>query len=169
MEDLKQLIVKQAHDAFERATTMHPDERLEVYLDNGSVKTSDRMKEDEEILYSPNKVLCYQVYGHNHLEEEIVSWIDMARVIPQATAETALPEPTAIETSIRDLVPELATSKKVPNDAISAYEVFANFPVTLLGEIEQQIIEYWWSGAEGENGKSLAKIQIEEALEELEG
>jgi len=169
MEELKQLIVKQAHDAFERATTMHPDERLEVYVDNGTVKTSDRMKEGEEILYSPNKVLCYQVSGHNHLEEEIVSWIDMARVIPQPTEETPLPEQTAIETSIRDLISELAVGKKVPSDAISSYEVFANFPMTLLGEIEQKIIEYWWSGAEGENGKSLAKVQIEEALEALEG
>ncbi len=169
MEELKQQIVKQAHDAFERATTMHPDERLEVYLDNGTVKTSDRMKEDEEILYSANKILCYQVYGHNYLEEEIVSWIDMARVIPQPAEDEPLPEPTAIETSIRDLVSELASNKKVPNDAISSYEVFANFPVTLLGEIEQKIIDYWWSGAEGENGKSLAKVQIKEALERLEG
>lgn len=167
METLKKEILKQAEDAFERATSMNDEERVEVYVDNGVVKTSMRMKEDEEILYTPSKVLCYQVFGHNHLEEEIVSWIDMARVIPQSTDDAPLPEPTAIEKAIRDLVSELAVKRKVAPDSVSSNEVFANFPMTLLGEIEQKIIEFWWSGAEEENGKALALLQIDEALESM--
>jgi len=46
--------------------------------------------------------------------------------------------------------------------------VFANLPVNLLGSIEQQIIEYWWSAKEEENGKKLATTQISEALQEAE-
>lgn len=50
-------------------------------------------------------------------------------------------------------------------DDVSSYEVFASLPMDLLGSIEQQIIEYWWSAEEEENGKKLALAQIEEALE----
>lgn len=167
MEELKKSLLKQAQDAFERATTMHPDERVEVYLENDVAKISGRMKEDEEIVYTPSKILCYQISGHNHLEDEIVSWIDMARIIQQPTEDTPVPEPTAVETSIRDIISEIAKDKKVPNSEISSLEVFANLPMTLLGEIEQKIIEFWWEGAEGENGKILAQAQIEEALSEL--
>jgi hypothetical protein len=34
----------------------------------------------------------------------------------------------------------------------------------LLGTIEHQIIEYWWSAKEEENGKLLALAQIHEAI-----
>jgi hypothetical protein len=34
----------------------------------------------------------------------------------------------------------------------------------LLGSIEQQIIEYWWSANEEENGKKLALAQINDAI-----
>lgn len=164
MEEIKKELLKLAQDAFERATTMQPTERLEVYLEEKKPKMSQRLGEDEEIVYSPNKILCYQIIGHNHLEEEIVSWIDMSRVIPQPQEDETLPEPTPLETAIRDLVSEIAKEKKAPLDAISSYEVFANMPMSFLGEIEQKIINYWWDGAEGENGKSLALSQIDEAL-----
>ncbi len=75
-----------------------------------------------------------------------------------------LPEPTNVETSIRELIDELAKKKGLNRDEISSFEVFANLPMDLLGSIEQQIIEYWWSANEEENGKKLALEQIEEAL-----
>jgi hypothetical protein len=167
MEEMKKKLMKLAQDAFERATTMQPGERLEVYLDNGTPKMSERMKEDEEMVYGPVKVLCYRIEGHNHLEDEIVSWIDMARIIPQPADDEPLPEPTAIETAIRDIIGELAKQKQVNRDAISSYEVFANLPMDFLGEIEQKIIAFWWDGAEVENGKMLAEVQIDEALAQL--
>ena len=37
-------------------------------------------------------------------------------------------------------------------------------PVTLVGTIEQEIIEYWWNAKEEENAKKLALAQIKEAL-----
>ncbi|MCH9812904.1 MAG: hypothetical protein K0U47_03060 [Epsilonproteobacteria bacterium] len=166
MESLEKELLKLAYDAFERATTMQPQMRLEVYLENQTPKMTSRLSEEEEIVYGPTKIRCYQISGHNHLEEEIVSWIDMARIIPQPTDDTPLPEPTAIESAIREMVLELAKNKSVSPDTISSYEVFANMPMTLLGEIEQKIIEFWWDGAEEENAKLLAKAQIQEALHE---
>lgn len=166
MEETKKQLLKLAQDAFERATTMQPEYRLEVYLDADKAKMSDRMGDDEAIVYGPNKILCYQIGGHNHLEEEIVSWIDLARVIPEPTEDEPLPEPTAVESGIRDIITDIAKGKGVPKDEISSYEVFANLPMTLLGEMEQKIINFWWDGAEGENGKSLASAQIDESLEQ---
>ena len=163
-DELKTELIKLARNAFETASTLRDTERLEVFLDKGIPRTSDILDESEVIVYSPNKILCYQIYGYDYLEDEIKTWIDYARVIQQPTDELPLPQPTDIEKSIRELIDELAKNKQVTKDEISSYEVFANLPVNLLGSIEQQIIEYWWSAKEEENAKKLAISQIEEGL-----
>jgi len=164
-ETLKSELLKQARNAFETASTIRDNERIEVYLHNGVPKMSDVLDESDEILYGDTRILCYQVHGYDYLEEEIKTWIDYARVIPEPTEEMPIPpEPTDIEKSIRELVGDLAKKKGVTREEISSFEVFANLPVDLLGTIEQKIIEYWWSADEEENGKKLALAQIEEAL-----
>ncbi len=165
-ETLKTELLKQARNAFETACTMRDNQRIEVYLNNGEVKVSDCLEENEEILYGPEKTLCYQVYGHDYLEEEIKTWIDYARVIPQPTEEVPVPpEPTDVEKSIRELIEEIAKRNGTTIADVSSYEVFANLPMGLLGTIEQEIIEYWWSAQEEEeNGKKLALVQIEEVI-----
>jgi hypothetical protein len=163
-ETLKNELLKHARNAFETASTLRDNERIEVYLNNGVPMTSDVLGENEEIVYSDNRILCYQIQGYDYLEEEIKTWIDYARVIQQPTEDTPMPEPTDIEKSIRELVDELAKAKGVKRDEISSYEVFANLPVDLLGTIEHNIIEYWWSANEEENGKTLALAQIEQAI-----
>ncbi len=163
-ETLKTELLKQARNAFETACTLRESQRIEVYLNDGEVNVTDALEENDEILYGGNRVLCYRVYGHDYLEGEIKTWIDYARVIEQPTDEMPLPEPTAIETSIRELIDEIAKNKGVQKEEISSFEVFANLPMDLLGSIEQQIIEYWWSAEEEENGKILALAQINEAI-----
>ena len=163
-ETQKNELLKQARNAFETACTLRDSQRIEVYLLGDEAKTSDVLEESDEIVYGGDRVLCYQVYGHDYLEGEIKAWIDFARVIPQPTDDMPLPEPTAIEKSIRELIGEIAKRNGVDKDAVSSFEVFANLPMDLLGSIEQQIIEYWWSAEEEENGKKLALAQIEEAL-----
>lgn len=163
-EATKKELLKHARNAFEMASTLRDNQRIEVYLENGEAKSSDILEENEEIVYTPTKILCYSVHGYDYLEEEIKTWIDYARVIQQPTDEAPLPEPTDIEKSIRDLVDEIAKRSGVQKDAVSSFEVFANLPVNLLGTIEQQIIEYWWNAEEEENAKKLAVSQIEEAL-----
>lgn len=163
-ETQKKELLKHARNAFEIACTLHESERVEVYLDNGKAKMSSVMDESEEILYTPTKIMCYQVYGHNYLEDEIKAWIDYARVTQVPLEGEALPEPTDVEKSIRELIQTLAKQNGVPIENVSSYEVFANLSMTLLGTIEQEIIEYWWSAKEEENAKLLALSQIEEAL-----
>ena len=163
-ETLKSELLKHARNAFETASTIRDNERIEVYLYDGVPKTSDVLDESDEILYGDNRILCYQIQGYDYLEDEIKTWIDYARVIQQPTDDMPLPEPTDIEKSIREMIEELAKARGVPSEEVSSYEVFANMPVDLLGSIEQQIIEYWWSANEEENGKKLAQAQIEEAL-----
>lgn len=163
-ETQRKELLKLSRNAFETASTLQDDQRIEVYLYNGEPRSSDVLEENDEILYTDGRVLCYQVYGHNYLEEEIKTWIDYARVIQQPTDEVPLAEPTDVEKSIREMINELAKAKGVQDADISSYEVFANLPVTLLGTIEQEIIEYWWSADEEENGKKLAIAQIEEAI-----
>lgn len=163
-ETQKTELLKQARNAFEEASTLRDDQRIEVYLNNGEPICSDVLEPSDEILYTPERVLCYQVYGHDYLEGEIKTWIDYAREIPQPTDEMPLNEPTDIEKSIRERIDEIAKSKGIQKEAVSSFEVFANLPVDLLGTIEQQIIEYWWSAEEEENGKKLALAQIEEAI-----
>jgi len=164
VEQIKKELLKAARDAFEQASTLYTNERLEVYLEGMQVKTSRVLEENEQILYVGDKILCYGVYGYDNLEEEIKTWIDYARTPAPQTDDTPLPQPSDIELAVRELIDELAKKRSMPQESISSYEVFANMPMNLLGTIEQQIIEYWW-GAEGvENAKSLAVEQIEEAL-----
>jgi len=137
---------------------------MEVYLLDGEPTLSDVLEEEDEIVYGPNRILCYQIYGHDYLEPEIKSWIDLARIIEQPADEEPLPEPTDIEKSIRELAGEIAAAKGLPPLEISSYEVFANMPMDLLEQIESAIIEYWWQGDVEENGKLLATAQIEEAI-----
>lgn len=160
--------MKLARNAFELASTIRESERIEVYLLDGIPKESDVLEESDNIIYGPNRILCYQVYGYDYLEEEIKTWIDYARVIQEPTQEAPYKEPTDIEKSIRELIDELAKAKGLSNQDISSFEVFANLPVNLLGTIEQEIIEYWWSAKEEENGKKLAISQIEDALQEID-
>lgn len=167
-DQLKSELLKLARNAFELASTLRENERVEVYLLDGIPKTTDVLEESDNLIYGPNRILCYQIYGYDYLEDEIKTWIDYARVIKQPTEEMPLAEPTDIEKSIRELIAELAKGKGLKNEDISSYEVFANLPVNLLGSIEQQIIEYWWSAKEEENGKNLATTQISEALQEAE-
>jgi hypothetical protein len=156
-------LLKLARDAFERASTMHKDERLEVYLDNDEPKISNVLDDKESIVYSTNKILCYQIYGYDYLEDEIKTWIDYARTAVKNKAEDA-PEPTPLESSIFELAEEIAKNSGRTEEEISSYEVFANMPMNLLGTIEQEILEYWWNAKESENAKKLAQEQIREAL-----
>lgn len=157
-ENLKSEVLKHARNAFERACTLRENERIEVYLYDGTVKTSDVLGEDEKIVYSPNRVLCYQVWGHDYLGEEIRAWIDHARL-------EITPKP--LEESIIETLNAVAASKGVSSDEISSYEVFANLKMDQLEQIEHAIIEYWWDNKELENAKSLALEQINEALKGL--
>lgn len=161
---LKEELMKHARNAFEMASTLHDSQRIEVYVDTNKAIMSDVLDDNEEILYTSNKFLCYQVYGHDYLEEEIKTWIDYARVTEESEDGTPLPEPTDIEKSVREIITQLAKQNGVNDADVSSYEVFANLPVTLVGTIEQEIIEYWWNAKEEENGKILALQQIEDAL-----
>ncbi|MBU0720124.1 hypothetical protein KJ877_02140 [bacterium] len=163
-ESTKKELLKHARNAFEIASTLHNNERIEVYLQDDTVKTSDVLGESDEIIYTSQRILCYQINGYDYLEDEIKTWIDYARVIQQPTDESPLAEPTDVEKSIRELLDEISKKNGMPKDKISSYEVFANLPMDLLGTIEQQIIEYWWTANEEENGKILALNQIEEAI-----
>ncbi len=159
-ENLRSEIVKHAKAAFERACTLRENERIEVYVYDGAVKTSDVLNEDEKIVYSPNRILCYQVWGHDYLEEEIRAWIDHARL-------EVSPKP--LEESIVETLDKVAASKGVTPEEITSYEVFANLKMDQLEQIEHAIIEYWWDNKEVENAKSLALVQINEALASMEG
>ena len=154
-ENLRIEVLKHAHTAFERACTLRENERLEVYVHEGAVKTSDVLGEDEQLLYTPNRILCYQVWGHDYLEEEIRSWIDQAR-------QEISPKP--LEESIIETLGKIAAAKGVVPEEISSYEVFANLRMDQLEQIEHAIIEYWWDNKEVENAKALALEQINEAL-----
>jgi len=157
-ENLRSEILKHARNAFERACTLRENERIEVYLYDGTVKTSDVLGEEEKMLYSPNRILCYQVWGHDYLEEEIRAWIDQARLEIN---------PKPLEESILETLDKVAKSKGLSNDEVSSYEVFANLRMDQLEQIEHAIIEYWWDNKEVENAKSLALDQINEALKGL--
>ena len=158
-ENLRREILKHAKVAFERACTLRENERIEVYLNEGTVKVSDVLSEDENILYSPNRILCYQVWGHDYLEEEIRAWIDQAR------AEIS---PKPLEESIVETLNAIAASKGITPEEITSAEVFANLKMDQLEQIEHAIIEYWWDNKEVENAKSLALEQINEALKDID-
>jgi hypothetical protein len=160
-ENLKSEVLKHAKIAFEHACTLRDDERLEVYIVDGTaVKTSDVLTQDNTIVYTPNRILCYQVWGHNYLEDEITAWIDHARLEIN---------PKPLEESIVETLGKIAASKGVNPDDISSYEVFANLRMEQIEQIEHAIIEYWWDNKEVENAKSLALEQINTALRSMEG
>lgn len=159
-ENLRSEVLKHARAAFERACTLREDERIEVYLYEGAIKTSDVLSEEEKIVYGPNRVLCYQVWGHDYLEEEIRAWIDHARL-------EISPKP--LEESIMETLNNIAASKGVSKEEVSSYEVFANLRMEQIEQIEHAIIEYWWDNKEIENAKSLALEQITDALRSMEG
>jgi len=165
-ESTKKELLKHARNAFETASTLKDDQRIEVYLQNGTAMSSDVLDDNEEIIYTNDRILCYQIHGYDYLEDEIKTWIDYARVIQQPTDDNPLSEPTDIEKSIRELIAEIAKRNNIKNEDVSSYEVFANLQVDLLGSIEQQIIEYWWNAKEEENGKKLALQQIEAVYKE---
>lgn len=157
-ENLRSEVLKYAKAAFERACTLRENERIEVYLYDGAVKTSDVLGEEEKIVYSPNRILCYQVWGHDYLEEEIRAWIDHARLEIN---------PKPLEESIIETLGKVAAAKGSTAEEISSYEVFANLKMDQLEQIEHAIIEYWWDNKEVENAKSMALEQINEALRDL--
>ncbi|MDO9207778.1 MAG: hypothetical protein Q7T91_05960 [Sulfuricurvum sp.] len=159
-ENLKSDILKHARAAFEQACTLRENERVEVYVYDGAVKTSDALGEEHTIIYTPSRILCYQVWGHDYLEEEIRAWIDHAR--------TEI-SPKPLEESIVETLNKVAASKGVNPDEINSYEVFANLRMEQIEQIEHAIIEYWWDNKEVENAKSLALVQINEALRSMEG
>jgi hypothetical protein len=159
-ENLKNEILKQARIAFEQACTLRDNERLEVYVVDGAVKISDVLTEENTIIYTPSRILCYEVWGHDYLEDEISAWIDHAR------AEI---NPKPLEESIIETLGKIAASKGVSGDEISSYEVFANLRMDQIEQIEHAIIEYWWDNKEVENAKTLALAQITSALESMEG
>jgi hypothetical protein len=159
-ENLRSELIKHAKVAFERACTLRENERIEVYLNDGAVKVSDVLGEDENILYSASRILCYQVWGHDYLEEEILAWIDQAR------AEIT---PKPLEESIIETLNTVAASKGLTPEEITSTEVFANLKMDQLEQIEHAIIEYWWDNKEVENAKSLALSQINEAFGKMEG
>lgn len=158
-ENLRSEILKHARAAFELACTLRDNERIEVYLYDGAVKTSDVLSEDEKIVYSPNRLLCYQVWGHDYLEEEIRAWIDHARLELN---------PKPLEESILETLNKVASTKGMSPDEVSSYEVFANLRMEQIEQIEHAIIEYWWDNKEIENAKSLALDQINEALASIQ-
>ncbi|MDP1784296.1 MAG: hypothetical protein Q8K81_02595, partial [Sulfuricurvum sp.] len=130
-ENLRSELIKQAKVAFERACTLKDNERIEVYLYDGAVKTSDVLGEDQKMVYSPNRILCYQVWGHDYLEDEISAWIDHART-------EITPKP--LEESIIETLNALAKSKGVSKDEISSHEVFANLRMEQIEQIEYAVI-----------------------------
>ncbi len=157
-DTLRHEALKHARAAFERASTMRDNERIEVYLYDGALITSDVLSEDETIVYSPNRIRCYQVWGHDYLEEEIRAWIDQSRLEI---------DPKPLEQSIIETLHQIAQSKGVSPDEVSSYEVFANLKVQQIEQMEHAIIDYWWDNKEVENAKTLALAQIDEALQQI--
>lgn len=157
-ENLRSEALKHARAAFERSCALRENERIEVYIYDNAVKTSDVLGEEETIVYSPNRILCYRVWGHDYLEEEIRAWIDQAR------AEAA---PKPLEESIINTLNTIAGVKGEDPEMISSYEVFANLRMEQIEQIEHAIIEYWWDNKEVENAKSLALEQINDAIQSL--
>lgn len=158
-ENLKRELLKQARIAFERSCTLKENERLELYVHEGKAKMTEVLDENEKMLYGENRLLCYQVWGHDYLEEEIGAWIDQAR-------REISPKP--LEESIVETLNAVAKAKGLSAEQISSAEVFANLRMEQIEQIEHAIIEYWWENKELENAKSLALEQINEALRSAE-
>lgn len=158
---LENSLLKLAKQAFETASTLALSQRIEVYVQGGRPRISDILDPADEILYGPDSMLCYQVYGYDDLEDEIKAWIDQARL---PVEEDHPVEPTELEKAILDVTAKIARTKGVTPESVSSYEVFANLSVDLLEQIEHAILEYWWHGADGENGRRLALQEIRAAF-----
>ncbi len=154
-ETLRSEILRQARAAFERASTLRENERLEVYLHEGKAITSDVLDETESLVYGNGRILCYEVWGHDYLEGEIVAWINQVRTQS---------DPKALDQSILETLSLIASRKGTAPKNISSYEVFANLRMEQIERIEHAIIDYWWDNKEIENAKSLALAQIDAAL-----
>ncbi|MBN2896575.1 MAG: hypothetical protein JXK05_11875 [Campylobacterales bacterium] len=166
-EQTKRTLLKLAKNAFERACTLRENQRIELYLQEGTPTLSEPLEAHEALVYGPSRILCYQIFGHDHLEAEIKAWIDQERIIHQPTPEHPVQEPTESQKSIRELERTLAQKRGIAPQEVSSYEIFANLSASLIEQIESSIIAYWWEEAEGENGKNLAKAQIDEALSRI--
>jgi hypothetical protein len=159
MEDLKKTLLKEAQKAFKSASTYDEDTRIEVYYEEGKIK-SDRLSDMETLVYNDSRILCYQVYGNRQLEEEIVVWIDMARKEEQKEGMGEI---------VQELVEAISKARGIAKESVSSYEVFANLPLSMISEIEEKILNYWWDTSDAENAKALALTQIDEALEAIAG
>ncbi len=151
-------LLRLAKEAFDIACTLRENQRIEVYMDVDTPKRSDILEENEAILYTPTKILCYQIYGHDYLEPEITAWIDYAR------AET---EPKELEKSIIETAESIAAIKGIAIEGIHSNDIFANLNMNQLEQIEHAILEYWWVGNKEDNAKDLAETQINQALKTL--
>ncbi len=158
-EAIKKSALKEANLAFKQASTLKDDERIEVYLDGEEVKRSDVMGPREEILYGDGRIMLYQVFGNGYLEEEIRAWIDQAR---------AEEDPQGLAENIREKLELIVKQTGKTPDTVSSNEIFANLSLNVIEQIETAILDYWWDNEEEENGKKLALLQIEEALECVE-
>ncbi|MFA6191280.1 MAG: hypothetical protein WC665_02910 [Sulfurimonas sp.] len=76
----KKELLKHARNAFETACTLRDAQRIEVYLENGEAKSSDILEESEEIVYTPQKILCYSINGYDYLEDEIKTMDENRRI-----------------------------------------------------------------------------------------
>lgn len=157
-EMMKKKILREAREAFKLACTLREDHRVEVYLEKENVRRSGVMGPKDEILYQGERVMLYQVFGNDYLEEEIRTWIDQAR------SEEA---PQGLAKNIQDAVATISKQTGKKANAISSNEVFANLSLNIIEQIETAILEYWWENGEEENGKILALGQIEAALANL--
>lgn len=151
-------LLRLSKEAFDEACTLRPNQRIEVYLDGEVPKRSDVLEGNEAIVYTPQKVLCYQIFGHDYLEPEITEWISSAREEE---------EPQELEKSIIETGKSIAQTKGVDIQMIHSNDIFANLNMNQLEQIEHAILEYWWVGSKEDNAKSLAEAQIAEALESI--
>ncbi len=156
--ELEKKALKQASEAFRMACGIKEDERIEVYYEKESVKTSPVMDEKECLIYDDGRILLYQIYGNSYLEDEIAAWIDQAR-----SEET----PQGVAQSVCEMAADIAKAGGRELDSISANEVFANLPLSVIEQIEDNILEYWWENEEEEDGKRLALEQISEGLAKI--
>lgn len=151
-------LLRLAKEAFDIACTLRPDQRVEVFLDNQEPKRSNILETNEAIIYSKNKILCYQIYGHDFLEPEITEWISRSVVEEN---------PKELEQSILETAQSIAAAKSVTIEDVHANEIFANLNMNQLEQIEHGILEYWWVGKADDNAKVLAEQQISDALATL--
>jgi len=158
-ENLIKQALKEAQTAFKLSCTIKEEERVEIYLEGENVKRSNVMGPKDEILYNDGRVLLYQVFGNDYLEDEIRSWIDQARIEAN---------PTGLAENIQEKLELISKQTGKEPEAVTSNEIFANLSLNVIEQIETAILDYWWENEEEENGKSLALFQIEGALKKTE-